>query len=202
MWHIEFYKTIHLIQYIDELCEMADGKTLAIISVSDKTGLIPLAEGLVSSGLVLVASGGTAKAIRDHGINVHDVADITKFPEMLGGRVKTLHPAVHGGILARDSESDRKDLETHNISFVSVVVCNLYPFKKTVQHTNCSVEEAVENIDIGGVTLLRAAAKNHERVSVICDPADYDNILSELKSGGTTRERRQLLALKINPSSW
>ncbi|CAP35252.2 Protein CBG17698 [Caenorhabditis briggsae] len=196
MWHIEFYKTIHLIQYIDELCEMTDGKTLAIISVSDKTGLLPLAEGLVSAGLVLVASGGTAKAIRDHGINVHDVADITKFPEMLGGRVKTLHPAVHGGILARDSESDRKDLETHNISFVSIVVCNLYPFKKTVQQSNCSVEEAVENIDIGGVTLLRAAAKNHERVSVICDPADYDNILSELKSGGTTRERRQLLALK------
>lgn len=196
MWQIEFYKTIDLIQYIDELFEMTDGKSLAIISVSDKTGLIPLAEGLVSAGLILVASGGTAKAIRDHGIDVHDVADITKFPEMLGGRVKTLHPAVHGGILARDTESDRKDLETHNISFVSVVVCNLYPFKKTVQSSNCSVEEAVENIDIGGVTLLRAAAKNHERVSVICDPSDYDHILSELKSGGTTRKRRQLLALK------
>ncbi|EGT59922.1 hypothetical protein CAEBREN_25954 [Caenorhabditis brenneri] len=196
MWEIEFYKTIDLIQYIDELCEMADGKSLAIISVSDKTGLIALAEGLVSAGLILVASGGTAKAIRDHGINVHDVADITKFPEMLGGRVKTLHPAVHGGILARDTESDRKDLETHNISFVSVVVCNLYPFKRTVQSVDCSVEEAIENIDIGGVTLLRAAAKNHERVSVICDPADYDHIISELKSGGTSRERRQLLALK------
>uniref|UniRef100_A0A1I7TXK7 Bifunctional purine biosynthesis protein ATIC n=1 Tax=Caenorhabditis tropicalis TaxID=1561998 RepID=A0A1I7TXK7_9PELO len=179
MWEIEFYKTVDLIQYIDELCEMTDGKSLAIISVSDKTGLIGLAEGLVSAELVLVASGGTAKAIRDHGIDVYDVADVTKFPEMLGGRVKTLHPAVHGGILARDTESDRKDLETHNISFVSVVVCNLYPFKKTVQSTDCSVEEAVENIDIGGVTLLRAAAKNHERVSVICDPADYENILSE-----------------------
>ncbi|CCD67725.1 Bifunctional purine biosynthesis protein ATIC [Caenorhabditis elegans] len=175
---------------------MTDGKSLAIISVSDKTGLIPLAHGLVSAGLTLIASGGTAKAIRDQGIDVHDVADVTKFPEMLGGRVKTLHPAVHGGILARDTESDRKDLEKHNISFVSVVVCNLYPFKKTVQSKDCSVEEAVENIDIGGVTLLRAAAKNHERVSVICDPADYDHIISELKSGGTTRERRQLLALK------
>ena len=122
----------------------------------------------------MVASGGTAKAIRDIGLPVSDVSDITNHPEMLGGRVKTLHPAVHGGILARKIESDLADMKKQNYDYVSVVVCNLYPFVQTISSANVTIEDAVEQIDIGGVTLLRAAAKNHARVTVICDPQDYD----------------------------
>ncbi|CAB3409819.1 unnamed protein product [Caenorhabditis bovis] len=178
---------------------MNSDKQLAILSVSDKTGIVELARGLIEAGLKLVASGGTAKIIRTNGIPVSDVADVTKFPEMLGGRVKTLHPVVHGGILARDTDEDRSDLKAHNIAFVSVVVCNLYPFRNTIKHPKCTVAEAIENVDIGGVTLLRAAAKNHERVTVVCDPRDYNSVLSELKSGGTSASRRRLLALKDTP---
>ncbi|CAD6193530.1 unnamed protein product [Caenorhabditis auriculariae] len=169
---------------------------LAIISVSDKTDLIPLARGLVDVGLDLVASGGTAAAIRDEGLPVRDVSDITKFPEMLAGRVKTLHPAVHAGILARQSPDDVNELESHGFSLVSVVVCNLYPFRQATKNKDCSLTDAIENIDIGGVTLLRAAAKNFSRVTVVCDPIDYLKVVEQLKSGGTSDEYRQILALK------
>ncbi|KAF5897557.1 bifunctional purine biosynthesis protein PURH, partial [Clarias magur] len=172
---------------------------LALLSVSDKTGLLDFAKRLVSTGLSLVASGGTAKALRDAGLSVRDVSELTGFPEMLGGRVKTLHPAVHGGILARNTPSDQADMEKLGFSLVRVVVCNLYPFVKTVASPNVTVAEAVEQIDIGGVTLLRAAAKNHARVTVVCDPADYEQVAKEMEASSakdTSGETRQTLALK------
>ncbi len=143
------------------------------MSVSNKSGLLDFAKKLNSFGLKLVASGGTAKAIRDAGLAVRDVSDITGAPEMLGGRVKTLHPAVHGGILSRKIESDVADMKRQGFEFISIVVCNLYPFVETINAPGVKVEDAVEQVDIGGVTLLRAAAKNHARVTVICDPKDY-----------------------------
>ncbi|KAG8432603.1 hypothetical protein GDO86_017013 [Hymenochirus boettgeri] len=172
---------------------------LALFSVSDKTGLVEFAKQLSSLGLSLVASGGTAKCLRDAGLSVRDVSELTGFPEMLGGRVKTLHPAVHAGILARDIPEDHADLDRLGFSYVRVVVCNLYPFVKTVSATGVTVEDAVEQIDIGGVTLLRAAAKNHSRVTVLCDPNDYKVIAEEMKKSdnkNTTMERREQLAMK------
>lgn len=172
---------------------------IALLSVSDKTGLVEFARRLVSVGLSLVASGGTAKSLRDAGLTVRDVSDLTGFPEMLGGRVKTLHPAVHGGILARQTPSDKADMEKLGFSLVRVAVCNLYPFVKTVASSSVTVEDAVEQIDIGGVTLLRAAAKNHARVTVVCDPSDYDVVAKEMESSDnhdTTAETRRTLALK------
>lgn len=169
----------------------------ALLSVSDKTDLITFARQLQAAGYDLVASGGTAKEIREAKLKVQDVADITGAPEMLGGRVKTLHPAVHGGILARHTPSDQADMKQQSYDYIQVVVCNLYPFVKTVAQPNVMVADAVENIDIGGVTLLRAAAKNHARVTVICDPRDYTKILKELQENGdTTEQTRKSLALK------
>uniref|UniRef100_A0A8B9JK85 Bifunctional purine biosynthesis protein ATIC n=1 Tax=Astyanax mexicanus TaxID=7994 RepID=A0A8B9JK85_ASTMX len=171
----------------------------SVLSVSDKTGLLDFAKRLVAVGLNLVASGGTAKTLRDAGLTVRDVSELTGFPEMLGGRVKTLHPAVHGGILARHSPSDQADMEKLGFSLVRVVVCNLYPFVKTVASPNVTVADAVEQIDIGGVTLLRAAAKNHARVTIVCDPSDYDLIAKEMESSGnhdTSLDTRKTLALK------
>ncbi|XP_060801750.1 bifunctional purine biosynthesis protein ATIC [Amyelois transitella] len=176
----------------------ANGK-LALLSVSDKAGLLPLAKCLSEIGLTLVGSGGTATALRNAGLKVLDVSDITGAPEMLGGRVKSLHPAVHGGILARLSDSDQADMKRQKFDMISVVVCNLYPFVETVSKPDVTVPDAVENIDIGGVTLLRAAAKNHDRVTVICDPGDYDTVISELrksKDHQTSLETRKTLALK------
>ncbi|KAK0405653.1 hypothetical protein QR680_018115 [Steinernema hermaphroditum] len=175
---------------------MSSTQQLAIISVSDKTGVVEFARSLAAANLGLIASGGTAKLLRENGLNVRDVSDITKFPEMLGGRVKTLHPAVHGGILARTIPSDVADMEKNGFDYISVVVCNLYPFEQTVAKEGCTVEDAVENIDIGGVTLLRAAAKNHARVTIVCDPKDYEKVATELKSGEVSVESRKLLALK------
>ncbi|CAL8350893.1 unnamed protein product [Merluccius merluccius] len=172
---------------------------LALLSVSDKTGLLGFAKSLVSAGLDLVASGGTAKALRDAGLAVRDVSELTGHPEMLGGRVKTLHPAVHGGILARRTPSDAADMEKLGYSLVRVVVCNLYPFVKTISTPDVKVEDAVEQIDIGGVTLLRAAAKNHARVTIVCDPADYPLVATEMEASegkDTTLETRRTLALK------
>jgi phosphoribosylaminoimidazolecarboxamide formyltransferase / IMP cyclohydrolase len=172
-------------------------KRRAILSVYDKTGLVDLAQGLVDLGWELVASGGTARALRLAGLPALDVADITGAPEMLGGRVKTLHPAVHGGILAQDSPADRADLAAQDFAFIDLVACNLYPFQETVVRPEVTVAEAVEQIDIGGVTLLRAGAKNQARVTVLCDPADYDRVLAELKEGGAVSPAtRQALALK------
>uniref|UniRef100_A0A674EBA7 Bifunctional purine biosynthesis protein ATIC n=1 Tax=Salmo trutta TaxID=8032 RepID=A0A674EBA7_SALTR len=171
----------------------------ALLSVSDKSGLLDFAKRLVNVGLSLVASGGTAKTLRDAGLAVRDVSELTGHPEMLGGRVKTLHPAVHGGILARHTPSDKADMEKLGYSLVRVVVCNLYPFVKTISNTNVTVEDAVEQIDIGGVTLLRAAAKNHARVTIVCDPADYKLVAVEMEGSegkDTTLDTRKTLALK------
>ncbi|KAK8730834.1 hypothetical protein OTU49_007959 [Cherax quadricarinatus] len=175
---------------------MSSPAKLALLSVSDKNGLVDLARGLAAAGLKLVASGGTATTLKAAGLSVSEVAEVTGAPEMLGGRVKTLHPTIHGGILARESPADLADLAARNISLIQVVVCNLYPFVKTVSKEDVTVEEAVENIDIGGVALLRAAAKNHSRVTVICDPLDYDKVLEELKTGDTAPATRKELALK------
>ncbi|XP_053274862.1 bifunctional purine biosynthesis protein PURH [Pleuronectes platessa] len=172
---------------------------LALLSVSDKTGLLDFAQKLLDTGLSLVASGGTAKALRDAGLAVRDVSELTGHPEMLGGRVKTLHPAVHGGILARKNPADTADMEKLGYGLVRVVVCNLYPFVKTVSNPDVTVEDAVEQIDIGGVTLLRAAAKNHARVTIVCDPADYSLVAKEMGGSGdrdTTLDTRRTLALK------
>ncbi|KAI9745435.1 MAG: bifunctional phosphoribosylaminoimidazolecarboxamide formyltransferase/IMP cyclohydrolase [Claussenomyces sp. TS43310] len=168
----------------------------AIISVYDKTGLLDLAKGLIKHNVRLLASGGTAKMIRESGFDVEDVSAITHAPEMLAGRVKTLHPAVHAGILARNLESDEKDLAEQNINKVDYVICNLYPFKDTVAKINVTIPEAVEEIDIGGVTLIRAAAKNHTRVTILSDPADYAGFLEELEDGEVTDKSKQLYALK------
>ncbi|KIJ65192.1 hypothetical protein HYDPIDRAFT_111085 [Hydnomerulius pinastri MD-312] len=171
---------------------------IALLSVYDKAGLLELAEGLRAAGVRLLGSGGTAKKIREAGIPIQDVSDITKAPEMLGGRVKTLHPAVHGGILARSIASDERDLEEQSIAKISIVVCNLYPFTSTISKPGCTLAEAVEEIDIGGVTLLRAAAKNHERVSVLSDPKDYTEFLAAWTNGqgDVSQALRSRLALK------
>lgn len=172
-------------------------KKTAIVSVYDKTGLLDLAKGLYEKQVRILASGGTANMIREAGFPVEDVSAITHAPEMLGGRVKTLHPAVHGGILARNLESDERDLQDQHIDKVDYVVCNLYPFKETVRKVGVTVPEAVEEIDIGGVTLLRAAAKNHARVTILSDPQDYSLFLSELsKDGEVSQDLRNRLALK------
>ncbi|KAI9809886.1 MAG: bifunctional phosphoribosylaminoimidazolecarboxamide formyltransferase/IMP cyclohydrolase [Sarcosagium campestre] len=174
---------------------MALQKT-AIISVYNKTGLLDLAKGLIKNNIRLLASGGTAKLIREAGFPVEDVSAITHAPEMLSGRVKTLHPAVHAGILARDLASDEKDLADQNINKVDYVVCNLYPFKDTIAKINVTIPEAVEEIDVGGVTLIRAAAKNHSRVTILSDPNDYHEFLQELEKGEVSDTRRNLYALK------
>jgi len=169
----------------------------ALISVSDKTGLVDLAQKLNARNVNLIASGGTARAIREAGIPVRDVADVTGAPEMLGGRVKTLHPAIHAGILARNIDSDQADLDAQGYQPISLVIANLYPFQQTITQEHVTLPAAIEEIDIGGVTLLRAAAKNFDRVTVICDPNDYEIVLSELESQGeTSPETRQRLALK------
>jgi phosphoribosylaminoimidazolecarboxamide formyltransferase/IMP cyclohydrolase len=157
---------------------------IALLSVSDKTGLVEFAQTLAGLDWKLVASGGTAKTLTEAGLPVTDVATLTGAPEMLGGRVKTLHPVVHAGILARPSEEDRAELETHHIGEIDLVVCNLYPFQETIRKPGVSLNEAIEQIDIGGVTLIRAAAKNFVRVTVICDPADYGSVAADLKSKG------------------
>ncbi|ROW18185.1 hypothetical protein VPNG_00243 [Cytospora leucostoma] len=172
------------------------GQRIAIVSVYDKTGLLDLAKGLVQQNVRILASGGTSKMIRESGFPVEDISAITKAPEMLAGRVKTLHPAVHAGILARNLASDEKDLAEQHIDKVDYVICNLYPFKDTVAKINVTVPEAVEEIDIGGVTLIRAAAKNHTRVTILSDPADYAEFLKELEAGDVKESSRRLYALK------
>ncbi|WWC98797.1 phosphoribosylaminoimidazolecarboxamide formyltransferase/IMP cyclohydrolase [Kwoniella sp. B9012] len=176
---------------------MSSEAPIALLSVYDKTGLLPFAKGLKDLGFRLLGSGGTAKLIRENGMEIEDVSSITKAPEMLGGRVKTLHPAVHGGILSRDIPSDLADLSANSISPITLVVCNLYPFVLQTSKPDCTLAGAIEEIDIGGVTLLRAAAKNHGRVSIISSPSDYQTILDEIKSNGkVSEETRRGLALK------
>lgn len=169
----------------------------ALLSVSDKTGLAKFAHGLHDAGWQLVASGGTAAALRRAGVPVTEVADVTGSPEVLGGRVKTLHPAIHAGILARDLEGDRLDLALHGWEPIDLVAVNLYPFQQTVARLGVSLEEAVENIDIGGVALLRAAAKNYARVTVVCSPGDYTRVLDQIeRQGEVAPELRRELAVK------
>jgi phosphoribosylaminoimidazolecarboxamide formyltransferase/IMP cyclohydrolase len=168
----------------------------AILSVYDKTGIIEFAQGLASLGWTLLASGGTAKLLREKGISVTEVADYTKSPEILGGRVKTLHPAIHGGLLARPTSADHKELLDLGWDYIDLVAVNLYPFEATIAKANVAYDEVIENIDIGGVTLIRAAAKNHERVILVCDPADYVGVLSALKKGEIPFDTRKDLAVK------
>lgn len=168
----------------------------AILSVHDKTGLVSFAEGLVGMGWDLVASGGTARVLHEAGLPVTEVSAYTKSPEILGGRVKTLHPAIHGGLLARATQEDYNELLGLGWDYIDLVAVNLYPFEATISRPGATIADAVENIDIGGVTLIRAAAKNFERVTLACDPVDYAAILAELKSGGVCPEKRQALAIK------
>lgn len=169
----------------------------AIFSVYDKSGLAELARGLAGLGWELIASGGTARALRQAGLPVVEVSDATGAPEMLGGRVKTLHPAIHGPILARDLPEDLAELRRQGLTPIDLVVCNLYPFEETISRPDVTLADAVEQIDIGGVTLLRAAAKNFARVAVLCDPADYEAVLQELTTqGAASEETRRRLALK------
>jgi len=156
----------------------------AILSVHDKTGIVEFAKSLADLGWTLLASGGTAKLLRDNGLAVTEVADYTKSPEILGGRVKTLHPAIHGGLLARPTDADHKQLLDLGWDYIDLVAVNLYPFEQTVAKPDVTYADAIENIDIGGVTLIRAAAKNHERVTLVCDPADYTHVLEVLRKGG------------------
>ena len=155
----------------------------ALLSVSDKSGLLELAQALAAHDVELIASGGTARMLSESGLSVTSVSDLTNFPELLGGRVKTLHPAVHGGILSRDTDADRTELSGHGLAPIDLVVCNLYPFEQTIAQTGVTFGDAIEQIDIGGVTLLRAAAKNCARVTVLCDADDYGQLVSQLKTG-------------------
>jgi phosphoribosylaminoimidazolecarboxamide formyltransferase/IMP cyclohydrolase len=165
----------------------------ALVSVYDKTGLIPFAERLVAAGYEIVSSGGTARALSEAGIPVVPVEQVTGAPEILGGRVKTLHPKIHGGILARGSADDA-DLEANDIERFDLVVCNLYPFRETVADPSSSESDIIEKIDIGGPAMVRAAAKNHHRVGVVVSPAQYDEVSSAVESGGLDDDMRRRLA--------
>jgi len=172
--------------------------TRALLSVSDKTGLVDFAKALAGYGVELVSTGGTAKALKDGGLTVIDVADLTGFPEMMDGRVKTLHPKVHGGLLAiRGNKEHAAAMEKHHIKPIDLLVVNLYPFEATVAK-GASFDDCIENIDIGGPAMIRAAAKNHIDVTVIVEPTDYEKVLGEMAqhSGMVSFELRQKLAAK------
>jgi phosphoribosylaminoimidazolecarboxamide formyltransferase/IMP cyclohydrolase len=168
----------------------------AILSVHNKTGLVDFAKGLIDLGWEFIASGGTARYLRDNQLPVIEVSNYTGAPEMLGGRVKTLHPAIHAGILARESEEDRNELSRLGWGSIDLVVVNLYPFEETIAQSGVSLQAAIEQIDIGGVALMRAAAKNHQRVTLVSDPLDYPQVLQEMLSGGVKGEFRKQLAIK------
>ena len=171
-----------------------NGKPIALISVSDKTGVGELGLALVKSGWRILSTGGTAAALRDCGVEVSEVSSYTGFPEIMGGRVKTLQPKIHGGILARRGE-DEAVMRAHGIEGIDLVAVNLYPFADTVANPGCSLNDAIEQIDVGGPAMLRAAAKNHQHVTVLVDPSDYADIISALPSAPTV-EQRQRLAIK------
>jgi phosphoribosylaminoimidazolecarboxamide formyltransferase/IMP cyclohydrolase len=171
----------------------------ALISVSDKAGLVPFAQTLASAGIEIISTGGTAKALRDAGLTVKDISEHTGFPEMLDGRVKTLHPKVHGGLLyIRGNTTHEAAVKAHDISPIDLVVVNLYPFEATVAKPGVSLHDAIENIDIGGPSMLRSAAKNHDSVTVIVDPVDYEEVAKQISEGGdTTLELRRKLCAKV-----
>ena len=169
----------------------------ALLSVSDKTDLIPFARRLAESGVRLISTGGTKRALADAGLEVTGIEDVTGFPEMMDGRVKTLHPKVHGGLLAlRDKPDHAASLEAHDITPIDLVVVNLYPFERTVADESVSTEDAIEQIDIGGPSMVRSAAKNHRYVTIVTDPRQYDRVSTELGAhdGATTLALRQSLA--------
>jgi len=172
---------------------------LALISVSDKTGLIDFVKGLSEMGVEIISTGGTKKAILDAGVIARDISDYTGFPEMMDGRVKTLHPKVHGGLLAlRDNEEHMGLAKEHNISMIDMVVVNLYPFEATVKKSGVTLEDAIENIDIGGPSMVRSAAKNYRSVAIVTNPKRYEQILSEMRdnSGSVTYQTRAELAVE------
>jgi phosphoribosylaminoimidazolecarboxamide formyltransferase / IMP cyclohydrolase len=169
----------------------------ALVSVSDKTGLLPFAEALARRGVTLLSTGGTYKALQAAGIAVTTVESYTGSPEVMDGRVKTLHPRVHGGLLARAGKDDA-DLVRLGAEFIDLVAVNLYPFERTLEKPGASFAELIENIDIGGPSMLRSAAKNHDRVAVVCDHKDYALVLEEIRETGSVRpETRRRLAAKV-----
>ena len=168
----------------------------ALISVSDKTGILELAQTLASKNIEILSTGGTAKLLADNNIPVIEVSDYTGFPEMMAGRVKTLNPKIHGGILARRG-LDEAVMKQNDINPIDLVVVNLYPFQATIANPDCTLEDAIENIDIGGPAMLRSSAKNHASVTVLVDAADYQTVIDEINTNGnTTLETRTKLALK------
>ena len=167
----------------------------ALLSVSDKTGVVEFGRALEGMGVELVSTGGTFAALSDAGVSVTEVAAVTGFPEMMDGRVKTLHPTIHGGILAR-RDVDAETLTRHGISGIDLVAVNLYPFEATVARPDCTLELAVENIDVGGPAMLRAASKNHRDVVAVVDPADYPDVVGRLMEGGTALDYRLRMAAK------
>lgn len=173
--------------------------TRALISVSDKTGIVAFAQGLVEQGVEIISTGGTKHALDQAGIKTLSIEEVTGFPEMMDGRVKTLHPKIHGGLLGRrDLPSHMEAMETENIQPIDFVCVNLYPFKETIMKPDVEIAEAIENIDIGGPSMLRSAAKNHEFVTSVVDPSDYEEVLSELRQyGHTSLSFRQKLAAKV-----
>ena len=162
----------------------------ALLSVSDKSGLVPFARGLADAGVALLSTGGTYQLLRSEGIAVTEVSDYTGFPEMMDGRVKTLHPKIHGGILGRRGQDDAVMAE-HDIGGIDLVVVNLYPFAATVAKPSCTLPDAIENIDIGGPTMVRSAAKNHAHVGIVVNSSDYDRVLAEVQAEGQVREARR-----------
>jgi phosphoribosylaminoimidazolecarboxamide formyltransferase/IMP cyclohydrolase len=172
----------------------------ALVSVSDKTGLVPFARALVGLGIEIISTGGTAKLLAAEGIANTEISTFTGFPEMLDGRVKTLHPKVHGGLLfVRDNPNHRAQAEAHGIQPIDLVVVNLYPFEKTIAQAGTTLEEAIEQIDIGGPSMLRSAAKNYRSVTVVVDPADYADVLENIQAndGATTLKLRERLGIKV-----
>ena len=176
----------------------------ALISVTDKSGIVDFARSLEGLGIEILSTGGTARTIRDGGVKVLDISEYTGFPEMMDGRVKTLHPKVHGGLLGRrDNQQDIQMMRIHGIKDINMVVVNLYQFEQTISREGCTLEEAVENIDIGGPSMLRSAAKNFRYVTVIVDPSDYPQVLKEIReSGQTTLKTRLELAKKVFNHTW
>jgi phosphoribosylaminoimidazolecarboxamide formyltransferase/IMP cyclohydrolase len=172
----------------------------AIISVSNKTGIVEFAKELHEMGIEILSTGGTAKTLREAGIPVKDVSEHTGSPEMLDGRVKTLHPKIHGGLLSRrNNQKDMDEIKKHGIDTIDMVVVNLYPFEETISKPGVSFTDAIENIDIGGPAMLRSASKNFQDVAVIVEPADYEKIISELKNlnGDLSYKTRLELAKKV-----
>lgn len=171
----------------------------ALVSVSNKEGIVPFVKGLVDKGIEVISTGGTSKMLEENGVKVIGISEVTGFPEILDGRVKTLHPNIHGGLLAiRNNEEHQKALAEHQITPIDLVVVNLYPFKQTIEKQDVTYEDAIENIDIGGPTMLRSAAKNHQDVTVVVDPSDYNVLLDMIeRDGDVSIEKKRQLAAKV-----